>query len=129
MRIERTWSAQGNTVEYEMTMPATAVEAKINDATHVAIKHGPIVLAIDSRYGTPIHDTVVNLANGVALAPSNVLNDGWTPMVAYETPGVVAGEARPVTLVDYASAGSFAPGHDEFRVWLPPKVTKVLKVD
>src|ERR1019366_527442 len=42
-----------------------------------------------------------------------------TPIVRFTTPGTIAGAPAPVTLVDYASAGSQNPAHDKFQVWVP----------
>ncbi|MFW5789406.1 MAG: hypothetical protein ACOCW3_05655, partial [Spirochaetota bacterium] len=78
-----------------------------------------LTLAIDSVYRTPIHGTEIALAGeSVDLEPVKVGSEAL-PIVAFRTEGTIDGEPASVTLVDYASAGSTTPNHDEFKVWLP----------
>ena len=82
--------------------------------------YGPLVLAIDSRYGTPLGATRVDGTGAtLPLTPREPDGNTWTPIVRFTTPGAIAGVPAPVTLVDYASAGSQNPAQDKFQVWVP----------
>lgn len=102
-------------------MPVTVRRARIGDSRDSALTtYGPLVLATDSRYGTPLGATQVAIREEIRpLEPLMPPPGSWTPIVCFQTPGQIAGTPAPVTLVDYASAGSQNPGHDTFQVWIP----------
>jgi len=118
--ITRAWTA-GDVVELDLTLPVTVRQARIDDDYQSAlIMYGPLALAIDSRYGTPVGATQVAVAgNTLPLEAQNSSPDTWTPIVRFHTPGTVSGVPTPITLVDYASAGSQQPGYDKLQVWIP----------
>lgn len=118
--ITRTWTAD-DVVALEVTMPVTVRRARIGDSRDSALTtYGPLVLATDSRYGTPLGATQVAIREEIRpLEPLMPPPGSWTPIVCFQTPGQIAGTPAPVTLVDYASAGSQNPGHDTFQVWIP----------
>lgn len=119
--LTRTWSAAGDTVALDLTMPVTSRQATIqDDRESVLTTYGPLVLAIDSRYGTPLGATRVDGAGAMLpLTPQEPDGNTWTPIVRFTTPGTIADAPAPVTLVDYASAGSQNPAQDKFQVWVP----------
>lgn len=122
--LEREWSAGSTTVELQLTMSTGAIRANVDHVPSAAITYGPLTLAIDSRYGTPIHHTNVTLpGEEPALTPIEVSDLAGAseagPIVAFTSSGSINNESAEVTLVDYASAGSLAANHDEFKVWLP----------
>jgi len=77
-----------------------------------------LVLAIDSRYGTPIESTRILLQEKSELLKLAIEENGWVPQVKFGIKGMINERETLVTLVDYASAGSIQPG-DKFRGWLP----------
>ena len=116
--IDNEWKSTGHEVNLNFEMKAEFISAKIENEERVAIKYGPLVLAIDSRYGTPIHATMIKKAEKPKLI--HIHNDNeLTPQVKFQIDGRVNGKNQKVTLVDYASAGSLNPGIDEFRLWIP----------
>jgi DUF1680 family protein len=117
--VRKIWPASGSGVELEMKMKVEYVRAGINDEPRVAVKYGPLVLAIDSRYGTPIRNTRIRMQDSPVLEPAGLDDQQGIPQVMFRVPGMIDGKEGKITLVDYASAGSLAPGVDEFRLWLP----------
>ena len=116
--LAREWSSEGGTVEIVFDMPMTTTEVTtVNDEPSVAVSYGPLVLALDSRYGTPIYETVLDAGSPFVLLPMG--GGEWSPQVKVEARGTTRGKPGTITLVDYASAGSLAPGEDEFRLWIP----------
>ena len=118
--IERSWSAGNHTIDLELEMTVRVRRANVDHRDSVGISYGPLTLAIDSTHGTPIHATEVALAGDtVGLEPLDTGADEHLPIVSFRTRGAIDGKPSDVTLVDYASAGSAHPNHDEFKVWLP----------
>lgn len=115
--LARQWSP-GDRVTLEMDMAAKARRWTMDGEECAAVTRGPLVLAADSRYGTPVQDCGIRIeGEEPVLEPREC--DGLAPMVCFETGGSWRGEGRRITLVDYASAGSIDPGKDRFRVWIP----------
>ncbi len=117
--IEREWGSAGNRIELSIDMTAEFIEAIINEEASVAVKYGPLVLAIDSRYGTPIESTTIKFQEKPELRPVSINDQEYTPQVKFDIQGKIGGKDKLITLVDYASAGSINPGIDEFRLWIP----------
>jgi hypothetical protein len=141
--LDRRWPAAGEVVEVELDMPVTVTRAVIHDDRPSAlVTYGPLVLAIDTRYGTPLGETKIAVTEETlplipaalttdqwtptlkhepitCIAPAALPANNWTPIVCFQTPGTIAGVPAPVTLVDYASAGSAMPEVDRFQVWIP----------
>lgn len=117
--LDKEWSVSGTVVEVNIEMTATFTKAEMNRGEHAAVKYGPLVLSIDSRYGTPIESTKIKFTE---IPKLNSLTEGiedWTPQVKFQIPGKINGKEQLVTLVDYASAGSIDAGVDQFRLWIP----------
>ena len=118
LQIDRNWSGNGDTVDLTFEMPFTLTDVHtVNYEPSVAVSYGPVVLAIDSRYGTPINNTAINEKNEFELVPLH--DDTWSPLVHVRCNGTINGIRQRILLVDYASAGSIEAGKDEFRLWLP----------
>lgn len=117
--INRNWPASGSDVDLDLEMTVSKFEADINDEDRMAVKYGPLVLAIDSRYGTPIESTMIKYRETPELEPVALQAGSNIPQVKFQTTGQINGRETRITLVDYASAGSLEPGVDEFRLWLP----------
>jgi DUF1680 family protein len=118
LNLEREWASDGDAVEVVFDMPTGTTEVTTVDGEpSVAVSYGPLVLALDSRYGTPIEATVLDGDSSFELLP--VETGTWIPQVKLQARGAINGRRQPITLVDYASAGSLAPGEDEFRLWIP----------
>ncbi len=117
--IDQLWSSSGTTLVLNLEMRAGYQQADINEEPRIAVKYGPLVLAIDSRYGTPVDATRIKFDEDPVLHPMQTASDQESPQVLFSVPGLVNGINTMITLVDYASAGSLDPGIDEFRVWLP----------
>ena len=106
--ISREWRAEDR-VTLELELPVRTVEAVVEERPVRTFLYGPLVLAADSRFGLPVEEAV--LREGVELRPAGGRAEGPFPMVQFE--------AGSGTLVDWASAGSAAPGRDRIRVWIP----------
>lgn len=119
--LSRAWSAAGDSVTLDLAMPVTAWQATVqDDRESVLTTYGPLTMAIDSRYGTPLGSTRVAYAGApLTLTPQKLDGADWKSIVRFTTPGTIAGAPAPVTLVDYASAGSLDPDRDRFQVWVP----------
>ncbi len=115
--LEREWK-KGDSVTLSMTMPVGVRRWAIDGEDSAAISYGPLVLAMDSRYGTPIQDCEI-LLDGEEPRLEREGDGGLAPMVRFAVRGRYRGEERRITLVDYASAGSIDPEKDRFRVWIP----------
>ncbi len=118
VRIEREWAA-GDRVEFEMAMAVGCRRGRAEDREVAALSYGPLVLALDSRYGIPIEEAQVVLEDGECRLEEAAVGEGLTPLVRFEAPGRRRGAPVRLTLVDYASAGSVEPERDRFVVWLP----------
>lgn len=116
--VEREWSPAGDTVELMLDMPVKLIEGLIEDEAHVACQAGPILLAIDTRYGTPVRGTRLVSGEAQQLVRKPDGKD-YAPILKFEAKGEINGAPAVVTLVDYASAGSIDNEHDRFQVWLP----------
>lgn len=115
--IDNNWKAQGVNVTLTLDIQPEFERALIYKH-RVAGKYGPLILAIDSKYGTPIASTMIK--RGAIPILDNSLNTiEFAPIIKLQVDGQVDGKSQKVTLVDYASAGSFNPKVDEFRVWIP----------
>jgi hypothetical protein len=85
----------------------------------VAVQRGPLVLALDSRYGVPVRDASIVLPGDELELQETSTGNGHSPMAAFTAAGRSDGRDVQLTLVDYASAGSLGPGADEFETWIP----------
>ena len=127
--IDKLWSASNNEVEIKIDMPFRFVDdskqyehspAITDQSKSVAFSYGPILLAIDSNYGTPIYGTQVEVPEeGYTLEREYVDNLDGIPLLKFKIPGYIDKKPASITLVDYASAGSVDTKTSEFRVWLP----------
>jgi hypothetical protein len=84
----------------------------------VAVSYGPLVLAVDSRYGAAIDAVTLGLGSDGQIYLSEQPADTVAPFVRFEAPGVIQGKLGRITLVDYASAGSIDKANDSFRIWI-----------
>jgi DUF1680 family protein len=105
--LRRTWS-EGDRVRIELDLTVAQVEADLDERPAVLTTYGPLVLAIDSREGTPIDETTVGRLTAPDLEPAHPAD--WSRIVRFVADGT--------PLVDFASAGSLAPGEDRFRIWV-----------
>jgi len=116
--VDNNWKAQGNTVMLKLEMKPEFVYARITNTNRVAVKYGPLTLAIDSRYRTPISSTMIK-CGAVPIFDDSLGKNEFAPIVKFQIDGSVNCKSQKITLVDYASAGSLNPKVDEFRVWVP----------
>lgn len=100
-----------------LDMPLRRTRATVDDLPCVQWEYGPLLLAIDSRWGTPIFSTTVNPDSAPERAPSDAETESC--IAAFDVPGTVRGVSRSVRLIDYASAGMKHPNSDRFRTWIP----------
>ena len=118
--IEKIWNALGDMLELSLDMPIKCINAVVDETESVAVTYGPILLAIDSRYGTPIDLTEIELKDdGVELKPVLMGDSSYSPLVKFMCSGRIDGKLKEITLVDYATAGSIDNIKDHFRIWLP----------
>lgn len=120
--IEKIWKASGDVIELSLDMPVRCIDGFVdeNGDENIAVTYGPSLLAIDSRYGTPIDSTKIRLKDDcVELKSIKDDDSSYTPLVKFTSPGQINGKLKEITLVDYASAGSIDNIKDRFRTWLP----------
>jgi DUF1680 family protein len=117
--LDQEWDPSGHEIDYIIDMTVNYIKASINEKQCAAVKYGPLVLAIDNRYGTPIQSTQIQLSDEPKLEAIRGSANKYSPQVMFQTEGTINGRDRQITLVDYASAGSLNAGVDEFRVWIP----------
>jgi DUF1680 family protein len=117
--IRNVWPSSGSSIVLDLDLKIEFIRADINEEPRVAVKYGPLVLAIDSRYGTPIGSTRIRVQENPMLEFISVPEENDIPQVLFKTAGKINGKEDQITLVDYASAGSIHAGVDEFRVWVP----------
>jgi DUF1680 family protein len=113
--ILRTWTA-GDVVRVMFEPELRQTEAVIGERPAILTTYGPLVLAIDTREGTPLDGTTVNRLTAGDLRAEHP--EDWSRIARFAVPGTRAGTGRSILLVDYASAGSLDPGSDRFRVWV-----------
>lgn len=119
VRLKRTWSAEGDTVELQIYMTPRVQRAVVDTRNSAAVFYGPLTLALDSRYGVGVQEAALTLeGETLSLAPVDISHYDPSPIVAFTTPGARNDSPTPLTLVDYASAGSAAPGRDGFVTWI-----------
>lgn len=117
--IDRLWSADNDSIDLTMDIPFRYQEATVDGDRSIALFYGSVLLAIDSRYETPIYDTQVEMPKkGFCLERLFDKSDG-TSLLKFKIPGFIKKNPKMITLVDYASAGSTDTNTDRFRVWLP----------
>lgn len=120
-RISRLWNA-GDRVELCLDMRMRIVDAPDKNG-QVALKRGPIVLALDDRLasskqnlqGLLDRDAISqgkSMLNPVAAGKAGV----W---LAVDVPFIVDGNQRMFTFCDYASAGNQWSSTNRYRTWLP----------
>ncbi len=119
MVVGNEWTEGSHRVRLELEMKFDFFEAEIEEEERLAVKYGPLMLAVDSRYATPAGFTMIRKTGTPELSISPVPDGQNIPQVKFLTEGRVHGRKTMITLVDYASAGSQAPGIDEFRMWIP----------
>jgi DUF1680 family protein len=118
MVLDNQWKETGENVSVELEMEPFFVHATIANTERVAIKYGPLVLAIDNRFQTPINGTKIKCSKRPVLNALSTENE-FIPIVKFSIDGEINGKCDKVTLVDYASAGSLNPNIDKFRIWIP----------
>lgn len=114
--IERSIPADGLRICLDLNMPIRTRTASLDETQCACVEYGPLVMALDSRNGTPIFSTTLDGDSVIRLLPAE---EGGMPIVSLEASGSVRGEDRAIRLVDYASAGMHNPLKDRFRVWIP----------
>lgn len=118
--IDNLWSAHSDTIDIAMEVPFRYVKATVDNGPSAAFFYGPVLLAIDSRYATPIYDTQIEILKE-KIEPERRSGGQFyeAPLLKFAIPGFINNKRDMVTLVDYASAGSVDTLADRFRVWLP----------
>ena len=115
--LEGVFPPEGTRIALTLDMPVRRHREMVDDMPCIALEYGPLLLAIDSRYGTPIFSTTVD--GDAAQKRLSLPREDSMPMVAFQTSGTVRGQKQDIRLVDYASAGMTNPAQDRFRVWIP----------
>ncbi|MDR3687993.1 MAG: glycoside hydrolase family 127 protein [Fimbriimonas sp.] len=104
-KVRRTWRS-GDRVTIVLDMRARTVELN----GQMALRRGPVVLALDNRL-TRASDREVALQSNPELAPD--------PPAAKRIGAWMAFDVGPLTFCDYASAGNAFSEENVFRTWLP----------
>jgi DUF1680 family protein len=120
-KVRRLW-ADGDRVELVLDMRLQVVDAPDGNG-QVALKRGPVVLAMDDRLAPAEKNAVAVLERNsgpLLRATSNPRAaqriGAW---IALDVPLLVNGSRRMLTLCDYASAGNGWSTDNRFRTWLP----------
>ncbi len=92
-------------IRYELYMDVKIESAKIFDSHFAALHYGPLVMALDSRFGTKLENIEINTKN----------NNFKREQAENEMVKISNGNC---IFVDYASAGTTNPETDEFSVWV-----------
>ena len=120
-RLSREWK-DGDCVELNLDLRVRMLDAPDGNG-QVAMKRGPVVLALDERL-VPPENNVQATVDRSAVSLGNVqLNDVAAEKagvwIAVDVPFLVNGKRRMLTLCDYASAGNRWSQNNRFRTWLP----------
>jgi hypothetical protein len=119
--IQRKW-AEGDRIELILDMRTRVLNAPDGNG-QVALKRGPIVLALDDRL-TPAEKGAVAVLERNAASPAGVKPNLEAAQkagvwMAFDVPFFVNGTKRALTMCDYASAGNRWSQDNQFRTWLP----------
>ena len=120
--LNRNWE-KGDRIQIFFDMNDRWVKHKTQFGSFLALKHGPIVLARDNRFGKGnVDDEIVfpkNEQNKLQVKPVNVPGI-W---MAFEVPYFYGSGEDPVqrtaVFVDFSSAGNTWNPKNRYRVWLP----------
>jgi DUF1680 family protein len=120
-KIRRQW-AQNDQVQLNLDMRARAVDAP-DGSGQVAVQRGPIVLCLDDRLTPPEKDAAAVIKRDssahVDIQPNADAANRIGAWMAFDVPFVVGGNARTLTMCDYASAGNRWSEGNQYRTWLP----------
>ncbi len=128
--IRRNWQTN-DVVRIDLELPIRSVPGAQEAAGKVSLYRGPLLLAFDQAHNSmdegalpPMERSMLDKGRMLPWSPGAVDSGGrFEAWVAMELPG---GEAGPVRLVDFASAGATGT---RYRTWfaaaepLPPPVT------
>ena len=117
--LERVWKPD-DTIDLHLDVGGRVV-ASPGSKDHVAVLHGPVVLARDMRLEGDSGDAFMR-----APASLDTTDNGYIGLEPVESPeGIWMAFRAPLTdgggleMCDYASAGNTWDGKSAFRVWLP----------
>jgi hypothetical protein len=120
-KIRRQWTA-GDQVQLALDMRARAIDAPSGNG-QVAVRRGPIVLALDDRLTPPEKDAtavlVRNPSGYVEAQPDADAANKTGIWMAFDVPFLVNGKPRTLTMCDFASAGNGWSEANRYRTWLP----------
>ena len=123
-RLRRLWK-DGDCVELNLDMRVRILEAPDGNG-HVALKRGPIVLALDERLVPPEKNALAAVDRSAASLDTVKLNDQAAEKagvwIAVDVPFLDGDKKRTLTLCDYASAGNRWSDGNRFRTWLPQQL-------
>jgi len=120
-KIRRQWT-NSDKVELMLDMRTQIVEAPDGNG-QVALKRGPIVLALDDRFTPAQNDTQVVLDRDSTLLTNLKPNPDAAQKagtwMAFDVPFLVNNKRELLTLCDYASAGNQWTKTNRYRTWMP----------
>jgi len=119
--VQRTWR-DGDQVTLTLDMRARAVAAP-SGSPHLAVRRGPVVLALDSRLTEPDRRSLRLVVNEDGTVDATVTADDDRFDLLCDVPFVhhkvhIVKESATLRLCDYASAGNDWSAENLFRVWL-----------
>lgn len=123
--IARRWQS-GDTIELSLDMSPRCWVGECEQTGKASIYRGPLLLAFDPHHNAidcaalpvlDLQELSLRLveSKGPSMHPHHPPADTFPPVVLVE---VEAGQAGPVRLCDFATAGAFG---NEYRSWLPAK--------
>lgn len=102
-------------------MPVSLIYGRGESENRVAVKYGPLILAVDSRFGADPDNAVLSIPMGsMPVLTPKAFPDENPVVVLFETDAFANGAPVKLPLVDFIHAGSY--DETTFRVWLPYKV-------
>ncbi|MEI8235481.1 MAG: beta-L-arabinofuranosidase domain-containing protein [Verrucomicrobiota bacterium] len=118
--LRRTWQA-GDRIVITFDMRGRLVEAPDGNG-QIAIRRGPVVLALDNRLTPPAQGMTELDRSGkpfIALTEDPVAARSIGALMAFTAPCVSGGAAGKLTFCNYADAGNAFSQQNQFRTWLP----------
>lgn len=106
----------GDSIRVDFDLPAQLIFGRGESEGCVAVQYGPLVLAVDERFGVAPEDVelLIDGQGSVTLTPA-ALPQQDPVCVLFETDALVKGVPGRVKLVDFVHAGGYH--QTRFRIW------------
>jgi uncharacterized protein len=120
-KLRREWKS-GDAIALTLDMHTQVIDAP-DGKGQLALKRGPIVLALDDRFVPAQKNVKIALDRSAAsladLKPNLQAAEKAGTWMAFDVPFLINGKPATLTMCDYASAGNRWTKTNRFRTWLP----------